>query len=216
MAKWFFEPGHTAAEFSVRHMMVTFVRGHFKDIHGTFVFDPADPGATSVEATIESAGIWTGEAARDAHLKSEDFLDVEKHPKITFAGKQVELAGADEAVLTGELTIRGIIRTVPLRVHYLGQWQTPWWEDGVEKGPKSRAGFAATTTINRHDFGVSWNSALDRGGVVVGNTDHHRRRSDSPRRLMLHSFIGPESAWYHQLLHQPGGVMPMSKAVPPR
>ena len=169
MARWFFEPGHTAAEFSVRHMMVTLVRGHFKDIHGTLVFDPADPAATSVEVTIEAAGIWTGEAARDAHLKSEDFLDVEKHPKITFAGKQIELAGAAEAVLTGELTIRGITRTVPLRVHYLGQWQTPWWEDGVDKGPKSRAGFAATTTINRHDFGVSWNSALDRGGVVVGN-----------------------------------------------
>ena len=66
MAKWFFEPGHTAAEFSVRHMMVTFVRGHFKDIHGTLVFDPADPGATSVEITIEAAGIWTGEAARDS------------------------------------------------------------------------------------------------------------------------------------------------------
>ena len=105
MAKWFFEPGHTAAEFSVRHMMVTFVRGHFKDIHGTLVFDPADPGATSVEATIEASGIWTGEASRDAHLKSEDFLDVEKYPKITFARKQVEVTGADEAVLTGELTI---------------------------------------------------------------------------------------------------------------
>ena len=78
MSKWFFEPGHTAAEFCVRHMMVTFVRGHFKDIHGTLVFDPADPGATSVEATIEASGIWTGEAARDTHLKSEDFLDVEK------------------------------------------------------------------------------------------------------------------------------------------
>jgi Uncharacterized conserved protein len=94
---------------------------------------------------------------------------VEKHPKITFAGKQVELAGADEAVLTGELTIRGITRTVPLRVRYLGQWQTPWWKDGVDKGPKTRAGFAASATINHHDFGVSWNSTLDRGGVVVGN-----------------------------------------------
>ena len=94
MAKWFFEPGHTAAEFCVRHMMVTFVRGHFKDIHGTLVFDPEDPRATSVEATIEASGIWTGEAARDAHLKSEAFLDVEKHPKITFKGDQVEITGA--------------------------------------------------------------------------------------------------------------------------
>jgi polyisoprenoid-binding protein YceI len=169
VATWFFEPGHTAAEFCVRHMMVTFVRGHFKDIHGTLVFDPANPVATSVEATIEASGIWTGEAGRDTHLKSEDFLDVEKFPTITFAARHVELAGANEAVLRGELTIRGITRTVPLRVHYLGQWPTPWWEDGVDKGPKIRAGFAATTTINRHDFGVSWNSTLDRGGVVVGN-----------------------------------------------
>jgi polyisoprenoid-binding protein YceI len=169
MAKWFFEPGHTAAEFCVRHMMVTYVRGHFKNIHGTLFFDPATPNTSSVEATIEAAGIWTGEAERDAHLKSADFLDVEKHPKITFTGNQVELAGAGDAVLTGELMIRGVTRAVPLRVHYLGQWQTPWWEDGVDKGPKTRAGFVATTTINRHDFGVSWNATLDRGGVVVGN-----------------------------------------------
>ena len=169
MGKWFFEPGHTAAEFCVRHMMVTSVRGHFKNIHGTLFFDPANPKATSAEATIEAAGIWTGEADRDAHLKSADFLDVKNHPNITFTGKQVEILGASEAVLTGELTIRGITLRVPLRVHYLGQWQTPWWEEGVDKGPKSRAGFVATTTINRHDFGVSWNATLDRGGVVVGN-----------------------------------------------
>ena len=170
MAKWFFEPGHTAAEFSVRHMMVTHVRGHFKDIHGTLFFDPATPIATSVEATIDATKIWTGETDRDVHLKSADFLDVERHPQITFRGNKVELAGPSDAVLTGELTIRGITRTAPLRVHYLGQWQTPWWEDGVDKGPKTRAGFVATTTIDRHDFGVSWNAALDRGGVVVGNT----------------------------------------------
>jgi len=170
MAKWFFEPGHTAAEFSVRHMMVTFVRGHFKNVHGTLVFDPANPSAASVEVTIDAAGIWTGEADRDAHLKRPDLLDVEKHPKITFKGNQVEITGATEAVLTGNLTIRGVTRTVPLRVQYLGQWQTPWWEDGVDKGPKTRAGFVGTTSINRHDFGVSWNASLDRGGVVVGNT----------------------------------------------
>jgi polyisoprenoid-binding protein YceI len=169
MAKWFFEPGHTAAGFSVRHMMVTHVRGHFKDIHGTLVFDPAEPRVTSVEAVIDAAGIWTGEADRDAHLKSADFLDVERHPHITFKGKQVEITGASDAVLTGELTIRGVTRNVPLRVQYLGQWQTPWWEDGVDKGPKTRAGFVATTTINRHDFGVSWNGTLDKGGLVVGN-----------------------------------------------
>ena len=170
MAKWFFEPGHTAAEFSVRHMMVTFVRGHFKNAHGTLVFDPANPRDASVEVTIDSAGIWTGEADRDAHLKSADFLDVEKHPKIVFKGNQVELTGATDAVLTGALTVRGVTRIVPLAVRYLGEWQTPWWEDGVDTGPKTRAGFVATTSINRHDFRVSWNGSLDRGGIVVGNT----------------------------------------------
>jgi polyisoprenoid-binding protein YceI len=170
MAKWFFEPGHTAAEFCARHMMVTYVRGHFKNVRGTLVFDPANPRATSVEVTIDAAGIWTGEADRDAHLKGADFLDVEKYPKIVFKGNQVELNGAHDAVITGELSIRGVTRTVPLRVHYLGEWQTPWWEDGVDKGPKTRAGFVATTSINRHDFGVSWNGSLDKGGIVVGNT----------------------------------------------
>jgi polyisoprenoid-binding protein YceI len=170
MAKWFFEPGHTAAGFSVRHMMVTFVRGHFKNVHGTLVFDPVNPQDSSVEVTIDAAGIWTGEADRDAHLKSADFLDVDKHRHITFKGSQVEITGANDGVLTGELTIRGVTRAVPLRVQFLGQWQTPWWEDGVDKGPKTRAGFVATTTISRHDFGVSWTGTLDRGGVVVGNT----------------------------------------------
>jgi polyisoprenoid-binding protein YceI len=169
MTKWFFEPGHTAAEFSVRHMMVTYVRGHFKDVHGAMTFDPAAPQMVSVDVTIEVARLWTGEPERDAHLKSVDFLDADTHRQITFAGDKVELTGADQAILTGALTIRGVTRTVPLRVRYLGQWQTPWWEDGVDKGPKTRAGFLATTTIDRRDFGVSWNAALDRGGIVVGN-----------------------------------------------
>ena len=177
MAKWFFEPGHTAAGFSVRHMMVTYVRGHFKNVRGTLFFDPVKPGAAPVEVTIDASGLWTGNVERDAHLKSADFLDVEKHPKITFKGHQVEITGATDAVMTGELTIRGVTRTVPLAVRYLGEWQTPWWEDGVDKGPITRIGFVATTSINRHDFGVSWSASLDRGGIVVGNTveNHHRR-----------------------------------------
>ncbi|MBI2181163.1 MAG: polyisoprenoid-binding protein [Deltaproteobacteria bacterium] len=169
MAKWFFEPGHTAAEFCVRHMMVTYVRGHFKNVRGLLVFDPANPRVTSVEATVDAAGLWTGEAGRDAHLKSADFLDVEKYPTIAFRGNKVEIIGATDAVLTSELTIRGVTRSVSPRVHYLGQWQTPLWDDGVDKGPKTRAGFVATTTINRFDFGVNWNAPLENGGVVVGS-----------------------------------------------
>jgi polyisoprenoid-binding protein YceI len=169
MAKWFFEPGHTAAEFRARHMMVTWVRGHFKNVRGTLEFDSENPRATSVEVTIDAGSVWTGEPDRDTHLRSADFLDVENHPRITFRGNEVELVGADEGKLRGELTIRGIARPVSLDVRYLGQWQTSWWEDGVDKGPKTRAGFLATARIDRKDFGVNWNDTLDRGGVVVGD-----------------------------------------------
>jgi polyisoprenoid-binding protein YceI len=168
--KWILEPGHTAAEFCARHMMVTWVRGHFKNIQGTLFFDPANPCAASVEVTIDANGIWSGEPDRDAHLRSVDFLDAENHPQIVFKGNQVELSGENDANLIGELTMRGVTRKVVLSVRYLGQWQTPWWEGGVDKGPKTRAGFVATTTINRLDFGVSWNAPLEKHGVVVGNT----------------------------------------------
>jgi polyisoprenoid-binding protein YceI len=169
MAKWFLEPGHTAAEFCARHMMVSCVRGHFKNVHGTLEFDPENPQATAADVTIDVGGLWSGEPARDAHLKSADFLDVENHPTITFRGRGVELLGANEARLRGELTIRGVTRPATLDVRYLGQWQTPWWEDGVDKGPKTRAGFLATTRINRKDFGVNWHGVMDRGGFVVSD-----------------------------------------------
>jgi polyisoprenoid-binding protein YceI len=169
MSRWTFEPGHTAAEFSVRHMMITHVRGHFKNVRGTLEFDPATPGPSRVEAVIDARGVWTGLPDRDVHLKSPDFLDVERFPEITFRGSRIRLRGVDEAVVGGELTIRGVTRPVEMDVRYLGQWLTPWWEDGVDKGPKTRAGFVAATRINRHDFGVSWNSTLDRGGLVVGD-----------------------------------------------
>jgi polyisoprenoid-binding protein YceI len=169
LPKWFFEPGHTAAEFCARHMMVTPVRGHFKNIHGTLEFDPENPQALSVQVRIDARGLWTGEPQRDDHLRSEDFLDVERHPEITFQSGEVEIIGEHEYSLTGDLRIRGVTRPVTLRVLYLGQWKTPWWENGVDLGPKTRAGFLATTTIDRQDFGVSWNAELDRGGVVVGD-----------------------------------------------
>lgn len=169
MARWFFEPGHTAAEFCVRHMMVTHVRGHFKNIHGGLEFDPNMPESSRVEARIDTRGLWTGEPDRDAHLRSSDFLDVEHFPEITFTSNAVRVMSPNEAIVTGALTIRGVTKPVALEVHYLGQWETPWFEDGVDKGPKTRAGFVATTRIDRHDFGVSWNSSLARGGIVVGD-----------------------------------------------
>src|SRR5262249_28857053 len=132
-------------------------------------FDPAKPEASRVEAKIDARGIWSGEADRDAHLRSADFLDVEHFPEITFISTAVRLVGPNEALVSGALTLRGITRPGSLDTHYLGQWETPWWEGGVDKGPRTRAGFLATTRIDRHDFGVSWNSPLAQSGVVVGH-----------------------------------------------
>src|SRR5262245_7087723 len=106
MARWTFEPGHTAAEFKVRHMMVSYVRGHFKNVHGTLTFDPDNPRASSVEVEIDTNELWTGDAHRDEHLKNADFLDVVRYPKITFRGKQVDTIGAHDVSMTGDLTIR--------------------------------------------------------------------------------------------------------------
>jgi polyisoprenoid-binding protein YceI len=169
MARWFFEPGHTAAEFCVRHMMVTHVRGHFKNVHGSLEFDPGHPEASIANVRIDARSLWTGEPDRDAHLKSPDFLDVERYPEILFTSSSVKVLGPNESLVSGALTIRGVTKPVALDARYLGQWQTPWWEDGRDKGPRTRAGFLATARIDRHDFGVSWNSALERSGVVVGH-----------------------------------------------
>lgn len=176
MTRWIFEPGHSAAEFTARHMMVTNVRGHIPDVRGWLEFDPDDPTRGAVEARLDARKLWTGEPDRDAHLKSEDFLHAEEHPEITFRGEDVEHLGCNELRVLGELTIRGVSRPVTLEARYLGQWSTPYWEGGEDKGPVRRIGFVAETTIDRHDFGVSWNSTLDRGGVVVG--DEVRLRLD--------------------------------------
>jgi polyisoprenoid-binding protein YceI len=169
MTRWFFEPGHTGAEFKARHMMVTYVRGQVKNIHGFVEFDPDKPEATRAEATLDATGVYTGEPNRDAHLRSADFFDVEHHPTWTFVGTHVAQLSATEFDLTGDLTVRGVTRPVTLSVAYLGQWDTPWWENGRDLGPRRRAGFVAATRVNRHDFGVSWNDVVDRGGVVVSD-----------------------------------------------
>ena len=138
MAKWTFEPGHTAAEFSVRHMMVSWVRGHFKNVTGTIEFDPEDPGKSSVDTTINTAELWSGDPDRDGHLRASDFLDVENHSTITFKGSDVEVIGKNDFRVRSDLTIRGVTRTVTLEVNYLGQWDTPFWVDGEDQGPKTR------------------------------------------------------------------------------
>lgn len=164
MAKWTFEPGHTAAEFCVRHMMVTWVRGHFKNVRGSLEFDPDDPTTLSLEATIQTNELWTGEHQRDEHLRSADFLDAARHPTITFKSIRAERVGYCDYKVTGELVIRGVVRPVAVDLCYLGKWKTPYNNALV-----TRVGFAGTTRISRHDFGVSWNSEMENGGVVVGS-----------------------------------------------
>ena len=169
---WDFEPGHTAAGFRCRHMMVTWVRGHFKNVAGRLRFDPADPRGASVDVEIDAASLWTGDAARDEHLRSADFLDVAAHPKVRFRSREVEVLSPTEWRVPGDLTIRGVTKPVVLDVQHCGSWETPYWEDGVDKGPYLRAGFSATTTIDRRDFGVSWSAEMKDGGLVVGNEVH--------------------------------------------
>jgi polyisoprenoid-binding protein YceI len=169
MSTWIIEPGHTEAEFRARHMMVTWVRGLFKDIHGRLEFDWEHCLAARFEGVIDATRLWTGEPDRDAHLRSADFFDVENHPTITFNGRFTERSGATSFQGEVELTIRGVTATVPLDIHYLGEWKTPFWVGDENKGELRRIGFEATARINRHDFGVSWQDQIPGGGVVVSN-----------------------------------------------
>jgi polyisoprenoid-binding protein YceI len=169
MARWVFEPGHTAAEFRARHMMVCWVRGHFKDVHGWLSFDPDFPTEVSIEATIQADKLWTGEPQRDTHLRSGDFLDVANHPTISFKSTASKCVGASDYEVTGDLTIRGISRPVLLSMRCLGAWSTPYWTDAGDAGPVTRIGFVGETHINRHDFRVSWNGELTNRGVIVGD-----------------------------------------------
>jgi len=169
MATWIFEPGHTEAEFRARHMMVSWVRGLFKDIHGRLELDWERCLDATFEGEIDATRIWTGQPERDEHLRSADFFDVEHHPKITFAGRFTERTGG--TTFKGEvgLTIRGVTRTVPLDIVSLGEWKTAFWAGDENKGELRRIGCEPRATINRHDFGVSWQDELPGGGVVVSN-----------------------------------------------
>src|SRR5215469_14122424 len=127
-------------------MMVTYVRGHFKNIHGRLNFDPTRPQSSAVELEIDARTLWTGEPDRDAHLRRADFLDVEHHPSIRFRSREVKLLGDHDYSVEGDLTIRGVSCPCKLRASYLGQWQTPWWENGVDKGPQN------PRRLHSHDY----------------------------------------------------------------
>ncbi len=155
------DPVHSSAHFSVRHLMVSNVRGEFAKVTGKVIYDPKNLKASSVEATIDATSINTHEPKRDNHLKSPDFFDVAKFPTLTFKSKRVEKAGKGKLRVTGDLTIHGVTREVVLDV------EGPVPE--VKMGPNLKSGASASTTINRKDFGLVWNKALDSGGVVVGD-----------------------------------------------
>ncbi|HZC14023.1 MAG TPA: YceI family protein, partial [Thermoleophilaceae bacterium] len=169
---WIFEPGHTEAEFRARHMMVTWVRGLFKDIRGTVEWDLAHCESTTFSGRIDAGGLWTGEPERDAHLRSADFFDVESHPQISFEGRFIERVGELQFKAVADLTIRGTTQPVPLDVSYLGQRETPFWVEGENRGTMRRIGFEATGRLDRHGFGVSWQDELPGGGVLVSNEIH--------------------------------------------
>jgi polyisoprenoid-binding protein YceI len=169
MTRWIFEPGHTEAGFRTRHMMVTWVHGLFKDIHGELEFDWDSCLQSTFSGRIDATKLWTGEPTRDEHLRSADFFDVEDHPEITFVGRFTERHGATAFKVEVDLTIRGVTKTVPLEAHYLGDWETPFWVGDENKGLMRRIGFEARGRLNRHDFGVSWQDQIPGGGVVAGN-----------------------------------------------
>ena len=158
---WQIDSAHSHIQFSVRHMMLAKVRGEFDKFSGTITLDEANPAASTVDVQIEAASINTREAQRDGHLKSPDFFDAATYPYLTFKSKRVDVKGASNAIIIGDLTIRDVTKEVALKVEYMGQSKTPFGT--------TNAGFEATTKINRKDFGLTWNAVLETGGVAVGD-----------------------------------------------
>jgi polyisoprenoid-binding protein YceI len=161
---WQLDPAHSAVEFAVKHMMFTTVRGRFRDVKGTVEIDAQNPARSTVEVEIDPASIDTGVADRDAHLRSADFLDVEHFPKITFRSKRFEGSATREGEtfrIVGDLTIRGKAVEVALEGVFLGAGKDPWGN--------FKSGAEASVKIDRRDWGLTWNQALETGGILVGN-----------------------------------------------
>jgi polyisoprenoid-binding protein YceI len=157
---WKLDPSHTLVEFSAKHLMITTVKGRITDVEGTIVIDEKNPRNSSVEATLKAVSIDTRTEQRDQHLRSADFLNAELFPEIRFRSTKIE-GDKDSFKLTGDLTIRDVTRPIALDIRFEGQQMDPW---GGE-----RIGFSGSGKIDRRDFGLTWNQALETGGVVVGN-----------------------------------------------
>jgi polyisoprenoid-binding protein YceI len=154
------DPSHSRLGFVVRHAMVTKVRGSFDDFGGTVVIDGANPSASSVTVNAALASINTGDDSRDGHLRSADFFDVENNPSMTFTSTSIESVGGDEFKVTGDLTIGSVTKPVTIKVEFAGAATDPFGAN--------RIGFEGTAEINRKDWGLEWNAALETGGILVG------------------------------------------------
>lgn len=158
---WNIDHKHSNIEFTARHMMFTKVRGRFEEFDGTIAFDPANPTATTINVEIDAASLKTPDNDRDKHLRSADFLNVEKYPTLKFVSNRVEQKDENHGTLLGDLTIKGETREVSLDIEYYGLQKDPWGG--------TRAVFSANTTINRKDWGLTWNVALETGGFLVSD-----------------------------------------------
>ncbi len=158
---WSIDPAHSHVGFGIRHLMISTVRGQFTDVKGTVAVDERDPTSAKIDITIATQSVTTGDEKRDGHLRSPDFFDVERFPTITFRSKRVEGRSGNSFRVLGDLTIRDVTREVVLDVELVGRAKDPWGND--------RAAFEASTNINRGDYGLTWNAALEAGGVLVGD-----------------------------------------------
>jgi len=161
VSTWAIDPVHSIAEFAVKHMMVSTVKGRFGSVAGTLSIDEASPLRSSVTASIDVASIDTHEPQRDAHLRSDDFFNAEQFPHITFRSTRIERISDEEWRITGDLTIRDMTQVVMLKAEFEGRVTDPYG--------KERAGFTAETTLSRKEFGLKWNALLETGGAVVGD-----------------------------------------------
>jgi polyisoprenoid-binding protein YceI len=161
VSSWQIDPAHSNVEFAVKHMMISTVRGRFGDVSGTIQLDANHPTRSSASVTIDVASIDSRQAQRDTHLRSPDFFDVERFPTIGFRTRRVERTGETSYRVTGDLTIRDVTHEVELAVTEEGRNRDPW---GVD-----RIAFSASTKIDRRDFGLTWNQALEAGGILVGD-----------------------------------------------
>lgn len=160
-AEYKIDQGHSEVGFSVTHLMISTVRGKFKEFDGSFMFDPDKGTVSDANFTVKTKSVDTNEPKRDEHLRGADFFDVEKFPEMTLKNSKITKAGKNKYKWVGDLTIRGVTKPVTLNLDYKGSMKDPW---GNQK-----AGFAATGKINRKDYGLTWNKALEAGGVTVGD-----------------------------------------------